>query len=154
VQIHCYLCNLSLPLERLLEAFRLEEGKELVNAKVTLFDSFFSGEVHSTSDWHSLQLDHLGSEGLENVERRLQASYDVSFILAVHECDGMGQDLRDVLVVQHVDPLVICERIVQYIHYDRRIRHHIQRIYCRSDVSLVPPVEDDFDALHAPADDS
>lgn len=69
------------------------------------------------------------------------------FVLAVDQRGRMWKDLDQIVIVQLVYLLVVCKGAVQNIHNNASVVHHTESIYRRSDVSLVPPVQDYFDAL-------
>ena len=62
----------------------------------------------------------------------------------------MRKNLSYILVVQYINLLILGESVIQNIHHDTLIVHHIEGIDCRSDIALSPPVLNNFDAAYAP----
>lgn len=78
----------------------------------------------------------------------------MSLILAIHEGKSMGKYLGHIFIVKHINALVLCECVVYHIHYDTAIVHHVEGINCRSDVTLIPPIQNYLDATRAPCNHS
>ena len=62
----------------------------------------------------------------------------------------MRKNLSYILVVKYINLLILGKSVIQNIHHNALIIHHIQSIDCRSDVALSPPVLNNFDAAYAP----
>ena len=69
-------------------------------------------------------------------------------VLAVDKGYRMGNDLSDILVIEHIDSLVLCEGVIEHVHYHTHVIHHVQGVYGTGDVAFVPPIEDHLDTAH------
>ena len=71
-------------------------------------------------------------------------------VLAIHQRNGMRENLSNVFVVEHINLLVLSKGVVEHIHDDALVIHHVQGIDGRSYVPLSPPVLNYFDTANAP----
>ncbi len=73
----------------------------------------------------------------------------MSLILAIHQVCAVWKYLRYIVVVEHVDSLVICECVIQYIHDNARVIHHSETVDDRVEIALLPVIQNHTDTIHA-----
>ena len=75
------------------------------------------------------------------------------FVLGVRQTDNLWHHTGYIVQLEGIDPAILRKSEREHIHRDRQVILHIQSVYRRANLPLVPPVDDHFDGVGAARND-
>jgi hypothetical protein len=66
----------------------------------------------------------------------------------------MRQNLGNVLIVEYIYLLILCEGVIKHVHDDAGVIHHAESVESRCDAAFAPPILYNLDTAESPLQDS
>ena len=98
----------------------------MINACVYFLDPFLPREIYTSPNRDCLYLYHFLAPEFDDVDGCFESCKDMRFVLTVDHGVRMRKHLCNVLIVECIYLLILCEGVVQHIHDYAGIIHHAQ----------------------------